>query len=212
MLIEVFSDVICPWCYIGKRRLERALAADGTGDVEVRWRAYQLNPNIPPEGMDRAEYVRRRFGPGGMRPGIYDRIAAEGAREDIAFDFGAQKRMPNTLDAHRLIGFAADAAIQNALVEVLFRFNFCEGRDVGDREVLVQAAAQAGLDAGAARAHLEDPAAGRDAFEHDIATAREEEIAGVPTFVLQRRFAVQGAQEADTLRMLVQRARERLVD
>ncbi len=157
MLIEVISDVVCPWCFIGKRRLERALAARPETGVEVVWRTFQLNPDMPPEGMDRKRYLAVKFGSAKRAASVYKQISETGAGDGIAFDFDAIRRTPNTIDAHRLIRFAAEsdkAGRQDQVVEQLFRRYFLEGGDIGEVDSLVEVAAQAGLDDDAVRAHL----------------------------------------------------------
>ena len=130
MRIEIYSDVVCPWCYIGKRRLDAALETDALADVEVVWRPHQLHPNLPPAGLDREDYLQRRYGEAAERARAPQRIVAEGADAGIRFNFEAMRRMPNTLAAHRLLHFAEDTGRQHALAEALFRFFFCDGRDV----------------------------------------------------------------------------------
>ena len=141
MLIEIYSDVVCPWCYIGKRRLDGALATAAGEDVEVAWRPYQLYPNLPATGMDRDEYLARRYGDRADRARVPRRIVEEGEDAGISFDYGSIGRMPNTLTAHRLLDHAehvAGAEVQHELAEVLFRYYFCEGRDVGDLDTLCE--------------------------------------------------------------------------
>ncbi|MCY4013512.1 MAG: DsbA family oxidoreductase [Gammaproteobacteria bacterium] len=143
MLIEIYSDVICPWCYVGKRRLDKALTAPACDDVDVVWRPFQLYPNLPSSGMDRDEYLARRYGEKADRARAPRQIVEEGEDAGIAFDYGAIGRMPNTLTAHRLLDYAerrSGADVQHELAEVLFRYYFCEGRDVGDVDTLCEAA------------------------------------------------------------------------
>lgn len=206
--IEVVSDVVCPWCFIGKRRLEEALrrrAADPQAEpVSVRWRPFQLNPDLPEAGMARAEYVARKFGD---RAGqIYGRVAGVGKSVGIDFAFERIARQPNTLAAHQLIAFAESAggAGQDAMVERLFRGYFLEGADLTDAQVLVDLAGEAGFDRAAAAAALAD----RDqrwAMENDEQAARALGVEGVPFFIFNRRLAVSGAQEPEVLVQAMQR-------
>ena len=208
MLIEIYSDVICPWCFIGKRRLDAALATSAGENVEVVWRPYQLYPNLPATGMDRDEYLARRYGDRADRARVPRRIVEEGEDAGIAFDYGAIGHMPNTLTAHRLLDRAervSGAGSQHELAEVLFRFYFCEGRDVGDLETLCEAASEAGLDAGETRAYL---ASGVD--EEDmrarIRGAFGVGVVSVPCYLLSG-FMLPGAQTSDVMAQFIERAK-----
>jgi predicted DsbA family dithiol-disulfide isomerase len=198
--VDVVSDVVCPWCYIGQKRLDAAVATVPEVDVTVRWRPYQLDPTIPPQGRDRQEYMLGKFGSEERIREIHARIEPLGAAEGIAFDFGAIKVAPNTLDAHRLIRWAANdrPEVQSLLVRRLFAAFFEEGRDIGDHSVLVEAAGSAGLDAAVVEAMLATDA-DRAEVAGEIETAARMGITGVPCFLLERRYAVMGAQDAATL-------------
>jgi predicted DsbA family dithiol-disulfide isomerase len=193
--IDIVSDVICPWCFIGKRRLERALAAAPSDiAVQVGWRPYQLNPDMPAEGMDRRRYLAEKFGGEARAERVYQNVVDAGAGEGIAFDFKAIQRTPNTIDAHRLIDRAGRDGRQDALVERLFRGYFLEGRDLSDREGLVAMAAEAGLPEEETRHFL----SGHDGVERvasEDAMARRMGIQGVPCFIFNRKYAVSGAQD-----------------
>jgi predicted DsbA family dithiol-disulfide isomerase len=202
--IEIVSDVVCPWCYIGKRRLEQALAGGGP-QVEVVWRPFQLNPDLPETGMERDAYVRRKFGAAGG--GLYARVAAVGASAGIPFAFERIVRQPNTVAAHQLIALAVPGPQQDAVVESLFRGYFLEGADLTDRQTLLALAGRAGLDATATRACLDD-AASRQAVLDADGMARDLGVEGVPFFIFDRRFAVSGAQEAAVLAQAIERAAE----
>lgn len=205
--IEVFSDVVCPWCFIGKRRLERALEQLAAAEerrlrVAVRWRAFQLNPWLPPTGMDRAEYVSRKFGTAGS--GIYARVAEVGAQVGIPFAFERIVRQPNTVDAHRLIGLADQEGRQDEMVEVLFKAYFLQGCDLTDPAVLTELAERAGLDPRAAQACLQDERARAAVLDEDR-QGRELGVEGVPFFVFDRKVAVSGAQDAQVLLRAIDR-------
>ena len=193
--VDIVSDAICPWCFIGKRRFEEALAqAPKDVEVLVAWRPYQLNPEMPPEGMDRKTYLSTKFGGDARADQIYQRVREAGQTVGIDFNFPGIPRTPNTIDAHRLIGVAGRAGNQDAVVEALFRAYFLEGRDIGDRAVLAAVAAVAGLDEKTIRDYL----AGRDdvdRVENEDAMARRMGIQGVPCFIMNRRYAISGAQE-----------------
>ena len=155
MEIDIFSDTICPWCFIGKRRLERALAERPQLDLTLNWRTFQLNPDMPAEGMDRQRYLEVKFGGSDNAKAIYDQVRAAGESEGIDFAFEAMTRTPNTIASHRLIRYAAKAGSenghQNTVVQALFDAYFLRGEDIGDLDVLTVAAAPGGLDAVAAR-------------------------------------------------------------
>ena len=140
VIIDVVSDAVCPWCFVGKRRLEAALEQTGEDGVSVRWRPYQLDPTIPAEGLDRRAYMKAKFRDDSRLAEVHDRLKALGAEVGIQFDFDAIARAPNTLGAHRLIRWAEQAGAQDQIVERLFSDYFEKGRDIGDVEVLVAAA------------------------------------------------------------------------
>jgi predicted DsbA family dithiol-disulfide isomerase len=206
--IEIVSDVVCPWCYIGKRRLEQALERTRQ-PVAVTWRPFQLNPDIPESGIERAEYVRRKFGAAGAS--LYERVAAAGASVGIAFAFDRIVRQPNTTAAHQLIALADPGAEQDAMVEALFRAYFLEGADLTRRDTLVALATRAGLDCKAAEACLDDATARRAVAQEDH-RARAIGIEGVPFFIFDRRLAVSGAQPPEVLAGAIERAAEQVQD
>ena len=151
MLIDIISDVVCPWCYVGKRRLEAALAARPNLSVEIAWHAFQLNPGMPEEGMDRENYLATKFGGADRAASIYSDIEQAGATEGIEFAFDAIKRTPNTINAHRLILLAGRHGVQDPVVELLFRCYFLAGVHVGDIQQPMAIAPEAGLDEAATR-------------------------------------------------------------
>ena len=197
MVIDIVSDVICPWCFIGKRRLERALAMTPQPDLQIGWRPFQLNPDMPPEGMAREDYLRAKFGDakGGR---IYDQVRAAGAEEGIAFAFEKIRRTPNTIKAHRLIRWSAKAGRQDAMVEALFRAYFLDGEDLSDDATLLRIAHGAGFepaDTAAYLAGVED----EEAIRAEDAFSRQVGINGVPCFIVDRKFALSGAQPPEAL-------------
>lgn len=211
MLIEIYSDVICPWCFIGKRRLDAALATSAGQGVEVAWRPYPLYPNLPANGMDRGEYLKRRYGESAGRAEAPRRIIEEGSDAGIAFNYAAIARMPNTLAAHRLLEDAAEGGHQHTLAETLFRFYFCDGRDVGDLSTLCEAAGESGMDAAKARELLASNR-GEITVRRRIGQAFERGVAGVPCYLLGGGFMLPGAQSSDTMAQFIQRAKAKLAE
>jgi predicted DsbA family dithiol-disulfide isomerase len=193
MLIEVYSDTICPWCYLGFARLQQALAQRPAQPVDLRWLPFELNPDLPAGGRDRAEYLRERFGDVDRFAKAQATLQALGAEAGIGFDFAAIRRMPNTRRSHALIAWAGGQGAQNEIKRRALAAYFAEGRDIGDPDTLAAIAAEAGLDAVGARAAVDDPRLheGVAALE---AQARAWRISGVPTFIFGRRFAFSGAQ------------------
>ncbi len=194
MKIDIISDTICPWCYIGKRRLERALAQRDELEVEITWRPFQLNPDMPAGGLDREAYLNAKFGGAQRAEQIYAAIREAGDGEGIDFAFDKIARTPNTIDSHRLLHWAGAAGLQDAVVEVLFQRYFEEGADIGDREVLVAIAVQGGMDGDEVRARFErgddlELVAAQDT------NARQRGVAGVPYFIIAGKYAVSGAQD-----------------
>ncbi|MEP9371316.1 DsbA family protein [Mesorhizobium sp. KR1-2] len=200
LTIDVVSDVVCPWCFIGQKRLDKAVAAVPEVDVEIHWRPFQLDPTIPPEGRDRKQYMLAKFGSEERLREIHAKIEQLGLAEGIDFDFAAITVSPNTLDAHRVLRWAAanGSEVQGRLARKLFKLYFEEGRNLGDHAVLVEAAREAGMDAPVVEAMLATDA-DRDAVANEAATASRMGISGVPCFLFEGKYAVMGAQDTDTL-------------
>jgi len=209
LFIDVISDVVCPWCYIGKRKLEVALAKLGAEPgqaVTVRWHPFELNPDLPSQGMPRAAYLEAKFGGAAPADAIYARVRAAGAEVDIPFAFERIRLQPNTLAAHRLIAWAQQRGDADALVERLFRAYFIEGRSIGAVDELVALAADAGLPSDKARAMLLSDAY-RSEVEAEYREARDAGISGVPFFIFNGRTAVSGAHDPETLLEAITAAR-----
>lgn len=204
MRIDVFSDVVCPWCFVGKRRLERALAEAGLSDAEIHWHAFQLNPDLPPGGVDRRQYLESKFGPGAAER-IHARLDEVGKEAGIDFQFDRIQRSPNTRDAHRLLWLAGQQGKQGALKEALMQAYFTEGRDVGDRQVLAQVAATVGLEVDVPAFLAGD--GGMREVEADLMTAARLQISGVPFFILDERIGLAGAQPPEVFRQAFDAAR-----
>jgi predicted DsbA family dithiol-disulfide isomerase len=209
MKVEIYSDVACPWCYIGKARFERALGAfPGAGEVEVVFRPYQLDPSTPRTAVPMYDYLEQRFGPGAR--GMVGRVVDTARQEGLTMDY-ERGLAANTFDAHRVMWLAErehGPAVQRELGERLFRAHFAEGRDIGDAELLAALAAESGMDAARVRALLASDK-GTDEVRREIAEAQALGITAVPTFVFDERYAVQGAQPTSAfLQVLEQVAAE----
>jgi len=205
MQIDVVSDTVCPWCFIGKRRLDRALAMRRDVRAEVFWRPYRLDPTIPKEGVDRKAYLKAKFGDGPRNTAMGDALRSEGASEGITFAFDKIARTPNTLDSHRLIRWAGGQGVQNDVVERLFSAYFLEGRDIGDAGVLTDIAKDAGMDV-ALVGELLARDADLAAVEREAGMANQMGISGVPTFIFDSRFMISGAREPEVLVKIIDRA------
>ena len=207
MKLEIWSDIACPWCYVGKRRFERALASFPERDsVEVIWRSFELDPNAPAVQRESStELLARKYRlPLERAAEMNANMTAQGAKEGIEFDFD-RVRMGNTFDAHRLIHFAASHGQRGEMVERLFRAYFTEGAALGDRDVLVGLAADVGLDGDAARAQL-GSGAFAEAVRADEARARAFGITGVPFFAIDERYGISGAQAPEVILGALQQA------
>lgn len=207
LTIDVVSDIVCPWCYIGKRRLERALAMRPDVPVEVRWRPFFLNPWVPREGIDRDQYLETKFGSVEAYKSIAKRVEAAAAQEGLAYALDKIARQPNTIDAHRLIRWAHERGDPAKMKQRLMELYFRDGADLTDREVLVQAAREAGLDPEEVRRDL---ASERDVAEVEAEAARANQagINGVPFFIFGNRIRVSGAQSPEILASAIDEARE----
>ncbi|MEO9338926.1 DsbA family oxidoreductase [Mesorhizobium sp. SB112] len=203
--VDVVSDVVCPWCFIGQKRLDKAIELLPDIDVHVRWRPFQLDPTIPAGGIDRKQYMLSKFGSEERLKEIHARVEQLGADEGIEFDFDAITVSPNTIDAHRVIRWSAaqGEAAQNTVARRLFQLYFEEGKNVGDHEVLIDAVRGAGLDAAPIEVLLATDA-DRTEISTEAATASQMGITGVPCFLLESKYAVMGAQDVATLADAIQ--------
>jgi predicted DsbA family dithiol-disulfide isomerase len=205
--IDVVSDVVCPWCFIGKRRLEKAIALNPDVPVEVHYRPYFLNDWIPRQGISREEYLTTKFGSPERYNGIAQRVRAAAASEGLTYAMDKISRQPNTLDAHRLIRWADAIGKAPAMKQKLMDLYFTQGADLSNRDVLVRAAADVGLDAEQVRASL---ASDKDAaeVEREALSAKEAGIQGVPCFILGGQLAISGAQAPEDLAEAIVRLSE----
>lgn len=194
--LDIISDPVCPWCYIGKTRLEQAMNARPELDFQLEWHPFQLNPDMPPEGMDRRAYLELKFGGRERTVAIYGQIADAAAEAGIKINYERIERMPNTLDAHRLIHWAGLEGVQNQVVGDLFQAYFQQGQDISDPKVLIKIATAAGIDGEMIAKLLSQDVDKQDIQKRD-ANARQKGVSGVPCFIINNAHAVTGAQPSD---------------
>lgn len=209
--LDIISDPICPWCYIGKTLLDRALEAEPDHPFEIEWHPFQLNPDMPVEGMDRRAYLERKFGGKEQAVKVYAQIDQHARDVGLELELGAIERTPNTLNAHRLIHWAGIEERQSMIVSALFRAYFKEGRDIGDAEVLADIADSAGMDAALVLRLL--------ATEEDLQGIRDKDegfrkmgVNSVPTFIIAGQHAVPGAQPPELWRKVIGEIRQQLAE
>ena len=205
MRIDVVFDAVCPWCFIGKHRIERALAQRPDVAAEIRWRPFLLNPELPPGGIDRQAYLERKFGSNYRIQRIHAAALQAGQGEGIAFNFDAIRRMPNSMNAHRLINFAGSH--QSNIVEALFQAYFVEAIDIGDIPSLVRIAAEQGLNPSEVDSYLHS-GAGILQVETENARMHRLGVSGVPCYIFEEQYAIAGAQEPEIIARLLDIARE----
>ena len=198
--IDVIADVMCPWCFIGQKNLERALEQVRDIDVAIHWRPYQLDPTLPPEGKDRQTYLEEKFGSRERAQALYDRVREAGRDAGIDFKFDRIEKSPNTLDAHRVIRWAASAGegVQDKLVRRLFELYFLEGANIGSHAVLIQAARESGMDSAVVETLLPTEADLQEVSQ-EVGTAQKMGVTGVPCFLLEGKYALMGAQPPEAL-------------
>lgn len=208
LTIDVISDVICPWCYVGKRRLEKAIASlKGQYEFRVRWHPFQLNPAMPAEGVSRKEYRIEKFGSWERSQELDAKLIAVGETEGLHFAFERIERTPNTWDAHRLIWLADQSGCQDAVVEGLFKAYFTNGRDISNRQTLTDVVVESGLDRQLAENML-NRQEGVDAIQQAEERSRRHGVSGVPFFIINEKVALSGAQAPETFRDAFKQATE----
>ncbi|SNS20000.1 Predicted dithiol-disulfide isomerase, DsbA family [[Luteovulum] sphaeroides subsp. megalophilum] len=200
--LDIFSDPVCPWCYIGKAHLDRALETRPDHPFLIEWHPFQLNPDMPPEGMDRRSYLETKFGGRQAAVEAYAPVQAAAEAAGLEIDFSAIERTPNTLDAHRLIHWAGLEGRQAAVVSALFRGYFREGLDIGVPEVLADIAGRCGMDRALTLRLLSSDADREDLAARD-ADARAKGVRAVPTFLVARRHVVPGAQPVELWQQVI---------
>lgn len=198
LTIDIISDVICPWCYIGKRRLDTAISAlGGDAETQVRWHPFQLNPTMPKEGITRREYRTRKFGSWQRSEELDANVSAVGAAEGILFAFDEVERTPNTVDAHRVIWLAGQHGCQDAVAEALFAAYFTQGLDIGNTETLVSVTAEAGVERQAVEVMLNSDG-GTEAIVTGLELSQHHEVTSVPFFIINNEITLSGAQDSET--------------
>ncbi|KUJ86072.1 polyketide biosynthesis protein [Ruegeria marisrubri] len=207
--LDILSDPICPWCYIGKTNLDKALAAIPDHPFIIEWHPFQLNPDMPDEGMDRREYLERKFGGKEGAVKAYAPVVEHAEKAGLNINFEAMQRTPNTLDAHRLIHWAGIEGKQTAAVDALFKAYFVDGRDIGDHEVLADIADSIGMDAAVVLKLLKSDADREDIRKRD-AHSRQMGVNSVPTFIVANQHAVPGAQPAELWEKVINEIKEQL--
>jgi predicted DsbA family dithiol-disulfide isomerase len=196
MHVDIIIDTVCPWCYVGIRRFNRALSLRRFTHIDIEWRPFQLNPNLPASGIDRETYVTRKFGGLDRARRVHSSVMDAGAAEGIDFRFDLIRRTPNTVDSHRLIAAAARRGVQDKAVGSLFNAYFTQGRDIGDIDVLLDIAGQIDLDPGETRAMLSRDDGRREVLALDD-MVRGLGVNGVPCYIIERRYAISGAQSPE---------------
>lgn len=201
--LDIISDPVCPWCYIGKANLDRALTNAPDHPFAIEWHPYQLNPEMPPQGMDRREYLETKFGGREAAVKVYGQIEDAARAAGLEIDFAAIKSTPNTINAHRLIHWAGIEGRQTAVVSALFKAYFVEGRDIGATDVLLDIAEQCGMDRTMVRTLLDGDSDLAETRARDAHT-RERGVTGVPTFVVANQHVLPGAQPPELWAQVIQ--------
>jgi predicted DsbA family dithiol-disulfide isomerase len=195
--LDIFSDPVCPWCYVGKANLDRALAAHPDHPFVVQWHPFQLNPDMPPEGVAKRAYLEQKFGGKARVDAIHERLREVAKAAGVDMDPDKPQRMPNTLNAHRLIHWAGIEEVQQAVVDALMRAYWAEGRDIGDPPTLADIAEENGMDREATLRLMQSDADADDIQARDQ-DARQKGVNAVPTFLIAQQYVVSGAQPTET--------------
>ncbi|WP_293576309.1 DsbA family oxidoreductase [Phaeobacter sp.] len=209
--LDILSDPICPWCYIGKTHLDKALAEAGDHPFVIEWHPFQLNPDMPREGMDRRAYLEGKFGGKDGAVRAYAPVVEHAEKAGLSINFEAMQRTPNTLDAHRLIHWAGIEGKQNDVVDALFQAYFVDAKDIGDKDILADIAAGAGMDRDVTLRLLAGDTEIDDIKNRD-AHSREMGVSSVPTFIIANQHAVPGAQQPDLWAQVIADIRSQLAD
>ncbi|MBL9063962.1 DsbA family oxidoreductase [Tabrizicola sp.] len=200
--LDIFSDPVCPWCYVGKANLDRALATHPDHPFQIQWHPFQLNPDMPPEGVAKRAYLEEKFGGKARVDAVHDRLREVAKAAGVDMNPDKPQRMPNTLDAHRLIHWAGIEGRQSPVVTALMRAYWVEGRDIGDRATLADIAAENGMDRDATLRLLQSDADADDIQARDR-DARHKGVTAVPTFLIAQQYVVSGAQPPETWEQVI---------
>ena len=207
MKIDIISDTVCPWCFIGKRRLERALAMRPNITAEITWHPFQLNPEMPPDGIERQIYLKAKFGSPERAKDIYRAVDQASVGEKLDLQLDDIKRMPNSLQSHRLLHYARRHDKQDVVAENLFQSYFFYGIDIGSIAHLIKIAAESGLDGEDVRSYMESSEDIELVRDHDI-QSRKLGVSGVPCFIIAEEYAISGAQESEVFLQVFDAAKE----
>ncbi|MAV81904.1 MAG: hypothetical protein CMI90_00390 [Pelagibacteraceae bacterium] len=199
--LDIFSDTVCPWCYIGKKRLDRAIKKFNNEEFKITWRPFQLNPNMQADGMDRKEYLVSKFGSEDGAKTIYDNIFLEGQKEEIDFQFDLIKITPNSFNSHRLLALAYQKNIQNEMIEDLFKSYFIKGEDIGDPAVLLDIAIKYNIEEDDFKNYLMDKK-NIEPLANEELQARKMGINSVPTFIVNQQLVINGAQSIENFELI----------
>tara|TARA_Y100001935_G_scaffold72108_1_gene60211 strand:+ start:104 stop:739 length:636 start_codon:yes stop_codon:yes gene_type:complete len=207
--LDIFSDTVCPWCYIGKKRLETTLKKYTNLEIKQTWRPFQLNPGMPPDGMDRQEYLISKFGSADAAKTVYENIYEEGIKEGINFNFDLIDLTPNSFNSHRLLALAYKQNIQESVLNSLFESYFINGKDIGDPNILLEIAVKHKIDAEEFKNYLSDQENIEPLANEEI-QARKMGINSVPTFIINKQIVISGAQTSENFELIFEKLKARI--
>ena len=207
--LDIFSDTVCPWCYIGKKRLENALKKYQNLVIKQIWRPFQLNPGMPPDGMDRQEYLISKFGSSDAAKTVYENIYEEGFKEGINFNFDLIEVTPNSFNSHRLLALAYKADIQEKVLDDLFESYFLHGKDIGDPNILLQIAIKHNINAEEFKSYLSDQE-NIEPLANEAIQAKKMGINSVPTFIVNKQIVISGAQTSENFELIFEKLKSRI--
>ena len=207
--LDIFSDTVCPWCFIGKKRLENALKKYTNLEIKQTWRPFQLNPGMPPDGMDRQEYLISKFGSADAAKTVYENIYEEGIKEGINFNFDLMDLTPNSFNSHRLLALAYKQNIQESVLNSLFESYFINGKDIGDPNILLEIAVKHKIDAEEFKNYLSNQENIEPLANEEI-QARKMGINSVPTFIINKQIVISGAQTSENFELIFEKLKARI--
>ena len=207
--LDIFSDTVCPWCYIGKKRLENALNKYKNLVIKQTWRPFQLNPGMPPDGMDRQEYLISKFGSSDAAKTVYENIYEEGVKEGINFNFDLIEVTPNSFNSHRLLALGYQADIQEKVLDDLFESYFLHGKDIGDPNILLQIAIKHNINAEEFKSYLSDQE-NIEPLANEAIQAKKMGINSVPTFIVNKQIVINGAQTSENFELIFEKLKSRI--